>query len=72
MTDGRRFNDNEGAICEALKSDLDKSRFESYIGEVEWGRNDIIFMCTNLKRWVKDEKPEDIPVLHIILNARIR
>ena len=67
-----RLRDNEAAICEALKQDLGKSEFESYVGEIEWCKNDILFMCANLKKWAKDEKPADIPFLHSILNAKIR
>ena len=66
------MRDNEAAICEALKRDIGRSAFEAFAGEIEWCKNDIIFMCDHLEKWTKDEKPADVPLLNSILGARIR
>ncbi|MCJ1242529.1 hypothetical protein MMC14_010537 [Varicellaria rhodocarpa] len=66
------LRDNEAAICEALKRDIGRSAFEAFAGEIEWCKNDIIFMCDHLEKWTKDEKPADVPLLNSILGARIR
>ena len=35
-------------------------------------KNDIIFVTGKLKEWMKDEKPDDIPLANKLLNPRIR
>ncbi|TKA71161.1 hypothetical protein B0A49_05190 [Cryomyces minteri] len=66
------LKDNEDALLEACKRDLGKSSFETYLTEVGWCENDIIFMCNNLEKWVKDEAAPDIPLLNKALSPRIR
>ncbi len=34
--------------------------------------NDIIYTCKNLRRWAKDETPEDIALLNKALSPKIR
>lgn len=46
--------------------------FETYLSEVDWCKNDIIFMCDNLAKWMKDEKAPDIPLTNSLLNPRIK
>ncbi|KAL9594948.1 MAG: hypothetical protein Q9179_005176 [Wetmoreana sp. 5 TL-2023] len=66
------LRDNEAAICSALRRDLGKSIFESYVGEIEWCKNDIIFTCKNLRAWAKDEHAPDVPILNRLINPKIR
>ncbi|KAI4202350.1 MAG: hypothetical protein LQ348_001522 [Seirophora lacunosa] len=64
--------DNEAAIVQACKEDLSKPTFETHIAEIEWCKNDIIFVTQNLPKWVKDETAPDIPLMNKLLSPRIR
>ncbi|KAJ9643536.1 Hexadecenal dehydrogenase [Coniosporium tulheliwenetii] len=66
------LKDNEDLILDACKKDLGKSQFETYITEVGWCENDIVFMCNNLEKWVKDESAPDIPLANKLFSPRIR
>jgi len=66
------IKDNEELLVEACKIDLGKPSFETYVSEVDWVKNDIIFVTGKLKEWMKDEKPDDIPLANKLLNPRIR
>ncbi|MCJ1471452.1 hypothetical protein MMC13_000091 [Lambiella insularis] len=64
--------DHEAAIVEACKSDLGKSVYETFITEIDWCKNDILFVCKNLAKWAKDESAPDIPFANKLLSPRIR
>ncbi|EXJ89803.1 aldehyde dehydrogenase (NAD(P)+) [Capronia epimyces CBS 606.96] len=64
--------DHEKELLEAFKQDLGKGYFEVMTSEIEWVKNDIIFMTQHLEQWMKDEKPADIPWSHRIVSPRIR
>ncbi|KAL2009881.1 hypothetical protein VTN00DRAFT_5688 [Thermoascus crustaceus] len=66
------IKDRESLIVDALSRDLGKPVFESHISEIGWLENDIIFMTRNLKKWVKDEKAEDIDFSFKFINPKIR
>lgn len=66
------INDYGEALVESCKQDLGKPMFETYLSEVDWCKNDIIFMCDNLAKWMKDEKAPDIPLTNSLLNPRIK
>ena len=66
------ITDYQDALIEALKQDLGKPVFESFISEIDWCKNDIIFITKNLKTWMKDESPADIPLTNKLLSPRIR
>ncbi|KAJ4299479.1 Hexadecenal dehydrogenase [Kalmusia sp. IMI 367209] len=66
------LKDNEALILEACKQDLGKPSFETYMSELHWCMNDIVFMQKNLYRWAKDEKAEDIPLANKLMGPRIR
>jgi beta-apo-4'-carotenal oxygenase len=68
----RSLKDNEAAIVEACRRDLGKPEFESYLGEVSWCMNDIIFVSNNLERWVKDEPAPDMTFTNKFMSPRIR
>src|SRR5882757_2188543 len=53
--------DHEQELLEACKRDLGKNVFEAFASEINWIQNDIIFLTQNLEKWMKDEKPADIP-----------
>ena len=67
-----RLKDNEVALVEACKRDLGKSTFETYLTEIAWCENDIIFVCNNLAKWAKDESAADIPITLWALGPKIR
>lgn len=66
------INDNADALVEACKQDLGKPTFETFLAEVDWCKNDIVFVTKNLKKWMKDESPPDIPLTNSLLNPKIR
>lgn len=66
------LKDAESLIMEACKRDLGKPNFETYLTELSWCLNDIIFVCNNLEKWTKDEKPADIALMHWAMTPRVR
>ena len=66
------MKDNEALIAEACKKDLGKSSFETYLTEVSWCMNDIVFMTKNLPRFAKDEAAEDIALTNKFFGPKIR
>ena len=66
------MKDNEDLIIQACNHDLGKPSFETYLTEVGWCQNDIIFMCNNLEKWAKDESAPDIPLMNKAFSPRIR
>ncbi|KAF2704651.1 aldehyde dehydrogenase [Pleomassaria siparia CBS 279.74] len=65
------LKDNENLVLEACKKDLGKPAFETYLTELSWCMNDIVFMSNNLARFAKDEVAEDIPFTNKLLGPRI-
>lgn len=45
---------------------------ETYLTETGWCANDCIFASERLEKWMKDDKPEDVPLLHFATHPRIR
>ncbi|KAL1835433.1 hypothetical protein VTK73DRAFT_5654 [Phialemonium thermophilum] len=43
-------------IAEALHRDLRKSRYEAFLSEIDWLRDDCMFMIRHLKSFARDEK----------------
>ena len=66
------LKDEEPALLEACKLDLGKSAYEAYLTEVGWVLNDILFVCKNLARWMKDEKADDTSLTNMFMSPRIR
>lgn len=66
------LKDEEPALLEACKLDLGKSAYETYLTEVGWVLNDILFMIKHLPKWVKDEKAQDISFTNSFMRPRIR
>lgn len=64
--------DHEAEILEACQKDLGKGYFEAMLSEINWVENDIVFMQNNLEKWMKDEKPADIPLTNKLVSPRIR
>lgn len=64
--------DNEARIGEALSRDLGKPFYESVTGEIGWLLNDIIFVNSNLKKWLKDETPKDVDLAWKFVNIKVR
>jgi len=52
--------------------DVGKGAFETFLTEINWCENDIIFTCNNLRKWAKDETPPDIPLMNKAVSPRIR
>ena len=66
------LKDEEPALTEACKLDLGKSAYETYLTEVGWVLNDILFMEQNLERFAKDEKAEDMNLTNSFMRPTIR
>ncbi|CZS92294.1 hypothetical protein WAI453_000176 [Rhynchosporium graminicola] len=64
--------DYSDALVEACKLDLGKPAFESFLSEIDWCKNDIIFVTKNAEKWMKDEAAPDIPLTNTLLNPRIK
>lgn len=64
--------DHSDALVEACKLDLGKPVFETYLTEIDWCKNDIVFVTKNLAGWMKDEKAPDIPLMNTAMSPRIR
>ncbi|KAJ6820945.1 aldehyde dehydrogenase family 3 member H1-like [Iris pallida] len=52
----RMINEKEEDIVEALRSDLSKPHFESFLHEVSMAKSSCQFALKNLKQWMKPEK----------------
>lgn len=50
------LDDNEDAICEALKLDMNKPKFEAYVGEIAMVTNEIDYAIRHLKSWGKPKR----------------
>ncbi|KAI9823143.1 MAG: hypothetical protein M1832_002586 [Thelocarpon impressellum] len=66
------LKDNEGALLEACRLDIGKQAFETFLTEINWVENDIVYTCNNLAGWAKDEKARDIPLTNLIVSPKIR
>ena len=66
------IKDHEAEILEACQKDLGKGYFEAMLSEINWVENDIVFMQKNLEKWMRDEKPADIPLTNKLVSPRIR
>lgn len=66
------LKDNADLVVEACRRDLGKPSFETYLTELSWCMNDIVFMTKNLARFAKDETPEDMAFTNRLFGPRIR
>ncbi|KAK8219768.1 Hexadecenal dehydrogenase [Zalaria obscura] len=66
------IKDHEKELLEACKRDLGKPYYETYLTEINWCLNDIIFVCKNLESWAREEKAKDIPLMHAVTRPKIR
>jgi len=64
--------DNTPALLESCKLDLKKSTFETQITEIEWVKNDIVFITKNLEKWAKDEAAPDMSLTNKLMSPIIR
>ena len=64
--------DNTDALVEACKQDLGKPTFETHLSEIDWCKNDIVFVTKNLAKWMKDEPAPDIPLTNSLLSPKIK
>jgi aldehyde dehydrogenase (NAD+) len=49
----KALRDNEALICEAMKADLNKTPFESYMTEIGMALDELRFHIKHLPGWVK-------------------
>jgi beta-apo-4'-carotenal oxygenase len=63
---------HEDKLREAVKRDLNKNFFDAMVTEIDWIKNDIIFITTRLEQWMKDEKPADVSFTNSLVNPKIR
>jgi len=50
------IEDNEDAICDALKLDMNKPRFEAYVGEIAMITSEIDYAIRHLKSWARPKR----------------
>ena len=51
----RMLVENEEVFLEALRSDLRKPRQESYMGEIDMLKNDVIGILRHIREWTKTQ-----------------
>ena len=66
------LEDNTAAIIEACKRDIGKPTYETYLTEIDWCKNDILFVCKHLPKWIKDETIPDMPLANRLVSPRVR
>ena len=66
------ISDHSAALVEACKLDLGKPVFETYLSEIDWCKNDIVFVTKNLASWMKEEKAPDMALMNTVMKPRIR
>jgi len=66
------IKDHAEALVEACSKDLGKSRYETFLTEIDWTLNDCVFSQNNLGLWMKDETPSDVPLSHKFVSPKIR
>ncbi|KAI6248066.1 Beta-apo-4'-carotenal oxygenase [Erysiphe necator] len=66
------LNDYSALLVEACKQDLGKPTFETFVTEIDWCKNDILFVTQNLKKWMKDEPAPDISLSNLLVKPKIR
>lgn len=64
--------DNEQAILDAIKDDLNRSEVESYLTDLAGIRKDILYHLDNIDAWAADEKIGDSFIARRLGLARIR
>lgn len=63
---------HEDELREAVKRDLNKGFFDAMVSEIDWIKNDIVFITSHLEKWVEDEKPANVSFSNSMVNPRIR
>lgn len=68
------LEDFKPALVAALDQDLHKGGFEAVFTEVDWVKNDCMFMINNLERFAKTEKLKspDVPATYSLMNFRVK
>jgi len=66
------LKDEEAALLKACKADLGKSAYETWLTEVGWVLNDIIYMEKNLAKFAKDEAAPDAGLINMTVSPKIR
>ncbi|KAJ5827643.1 hypothetical protein N7447_004406 [Penicillium robsamsonii] len=66
------IEDNEQAILNAIKDDLNRSEVESYLTDLAGIRKDILYHLDNIDAWAADEKIGDSFIARRLGLARIR
>lgn len=64
--------DNASLIEEALKGDLKKCKFEAQLSEIDWVKNEAIYVSSRLHKWAKDKPVDDVPLQWWPLGPKMR
>lgn len=61
-------------ILNALMSDLHKSEYESLLTELDWVKNDCLFMLDNMEKFAKDDKlgSPQVPLTFSMMKLRVK
>jgi aldehyde dehydrogenase (NAD+) len=57
------IGDNEDAICEVLQLDMNKPKFEAYVGEIAMVISEIDYAIRRLRSWAKPKRAMT-PLVH--------
>ncbi|EEY18149.1 aldehyde dehydrogenase 3I1 [Verticillium alfalfae VaMs.102] len=66
------FEDHIPALINALRQDLRKSKHEALLSEINWIKDDCLYLIKNLERFTKDEPVGDVPMTFIMMKPRVR
>jgi aldehyde dehydrogenase (NAD+) len=66
------FDENEAAILAALKSDLNRGEFESYLSDVRGVREEVLRALKNIDKWAADDIPDAGFIFGTLAGARIK
>ncbi|CRJ82364.1 hypothetical protein BN1708_016973, partial [Verticillium longisporum] len=66
------FEDYTPALINALRQDLRKSKHEALLSEINWIKDDCLYLIKNLERFTKDEPVSDVPMTFIMMKPRVR
>ncbi|KAM3524521.1 hypothetical protein NHJ13051_004471 [Beauveria bassiana] len=64
--------DNAALIEEALMKDLSKCKFEAQLSEIDWIKNEAVYVSNSVKKWAKDKAVDDIPFQYWALGPKMR
>ena len=66
------MEDNTDAILESCRLDLGKPAVETFLSEIDFLKIEILYVCNNLHKWMRDEAVPDVPLTQRLASPRVR